>query len=193
MENVIEISNLKPIGPSPSKNELMFDEIVRHYCPELAAAVDSKFCDPDDLNIERLIEKCIAIESELTWCGADNDVYDFLEDKSDAKTASIKGNWENQGDGKYKYWRVTGSISNVETKVGALRCVVYDSENYVLHYFLIPAKWVHVIATTNTNGTGRGVGKSRVNLKYNCEKDTFNSMDRFRVESFEDICGIVND
>ena len=95
MENVIKLSgSKKPIELSgdSAKNYLIFHEVIRNYLPDLAKAVDSGDVDCNDLDIPRLFEKCVAMESGLTWANEQGELrlnYDLVEDQSDIKTSSV--------------------------------------------------------------------------------------------------------
>ena len=184
MENVIEISGSKKsinTTGETSKNDLIFQEVIRNYLPDLAKAVDSGDVDCDDLNVERLFEKCIAMESGLTWAneqGEAQDSYDFVEDLSDAKTSSVSLKEikdKRSSTGHYV-------ISNTGGKQGDLRCVVYNDFTKTLDYFLVPQK--HISAYE----THCGKGKYGIPLNYSLLKDNYGKMEVFRVDTFKDIC-----
>jgi hypothetical protein len=160
-----------------SKNSVIYEDIVKHYFPM------PKGIDADDLDIPRLVEKCIAKQSGLKWIGG-NESNDF-GDGSDAKTATIT--WRTRRTRtSHSYTCNKGQIQNVGGKCGDLRIVVYDEPNECLHYFLIPAK---LVTAYSTNGSIRGTLRLKtIQISYNKEIDSFGRLDRFRVKSFKDIC-----
>ena len=189
MENVIELSGSKKstdIAPATSKNDLIFQEIIRNYIPNLAKAVDSGDVDCDDLNIERLFEKCIAKESGLTWAneqGEAQDKYDFVEDLSDAKTSSVSlKEIKDKRSSTGHYEAIKGVISNTGGKQGDLRCVVYNDFTKTLDYFLVPQK--HIRAYESHHGKGKYV----IHLQYSTLNEDYNQAEVFRVDTFKDIC-----
>ena len=184
MENVIELSGSKKstdIAPATSKNDLIFQEIIRNYIPNLAKAVDSGDVDCDDLNIERLFEKCIAKESGLTWANEQGELrlnYDLVEDQSDIKTSSVSP----KKDKRTGYESIRGVISNTGGKKGDLRCVVYNDFTKTLDYFLVPQKHIRAYETHN------GKGKYVIKLQYSILNEDYNQAEVFRVDTFKDIC-----
>ena len=182
MENVIEISGSKKsidTTGETSKNGLIFQEVIRNYLPDLAKAVDSGDVDCNDLGIPRLFEKCVAMESGLTWANEQGELnleYDYVEDLSDAKTSSVSAKKERG----YEY--IKGVISNTGGKKGDLRCVVYNDFTKTLDYFLVPQK--HISAYE----THCGKGKYGIPLNYSLLKDNYGKMEVFRVDTFKDIC-----
>ena len=189
MENVIEISGSKKsidTTGETSKNGLIFQEVIRNYLPDLAKAVDSGDVDCDDLNVERLFEKCIAMESGLTWAneqGEAQDSYDFVEDLSDAKTSSVSlKEIKDKRSSTGHYEAIKGVISNTGGKQGDLRCVVYNDFTKSLDYFLVPQKHIRAYETHN------GKGKYVIKLQYSILNEDYNQAEVFRVDTFKDIC-----
>ena len=82
-----------------SKNTVFVRDIISKFFPEYTKI------DADDLNVERIFEKCIAAQSGLTWIGDDNEEYDFLEDLSDAKTSSCTRKVKTKKDKKVENLR----------------------------------------------------------------------------------------
>ena len=184
MENVIKLSgSKKPIELSgdSAKNYLIFHEVIRNYLPDLAKAVDSGDVDCNDLDIPRLFEKCVAMESGLTWANEQGELrlnYDLVEDQSDIKTSSVS----RKKDKRTGYESIRGVISNTGGKKGDLRCVVYNDFTKTLDYFLVPQK--HISAYE----THCGKGKYGIPLNYSLLKDNYGKMEVFRVDTFKDIC-----
>jgi hypothetical protein len=158
-----------------AKNKIMLNEIVAKYFPKY------KDSDPFDLNIERMIEKCIAKESGLTWVGDDGLPYDFKEDRSDAKTGCCRINLSKKG-----YESCSGEIAGVENKVGDLRVVIYNEARRTCDFFLIPHKMIKSLAAW---GYGQNEKKMRINFSYSMRNDTYsNGLEVFRKSSFKEIC-----
>ena len=184
MENVIELSgSKKPIELSgdSAKNYLIFHEVIRNYLPDLAKAVDSGDVDCNDLDIPRLFEKCVAMESGLTWANEQGELrlnYDLVEDQSDIKTSSVS----RKKDKRTGYESIRGVISNTGGKKGDLRCVVYNDFTKTLDYFLVPQK--HIRAYESHHGKGKYV----IHLQYSTLNEDYNQAEVFRVDTFKDIC-----
>jgi hypothetical protein len=158
-----------------AKNKIMLNEIVAKYFPKY------KDSDPFDLNIERMIEKCIAKESGLTWIGDDGLPYDFKEDRSDAKTGCCRINLSKKG-----YESCSGEIAGVENKVGDLRVVIYNEARRTCDFFLIPHKMIKSFAAW---GYGQNEKKMRINFSYSMRNDTYSKgLEVFRKSSFKEIC-----
>ena len=184
MENVIKLSgSKKPIELSgdSAKNYLIFHEVIRNYLPDLAKAVDSGDVDCNDLDIPRLFEKCVAMESGLTWANEQGELrlnYDLVEDQSDIKTSSVS----RKKDKRTGYESIKGVISNTGGKKGDLRCVVYHDFTKTLDYFLVPQKHIRAYETHN------GKGKYVIKLQYSILNEDYNQAEVFRVDTFKDIC-----
>ena len=184
MENVIKLSgSKKPIELSgdSAKNYLIFHEVIRNYLPDLAKAVDSGDVDCNDLDIPRLFEKCVAMESGLTWANEQGELrlnYDLVEDQSDIKTSSVS----RKKDKRTGYESIKGVISNTGGKKGDLRCVVYNDFTKTLDYFLVPQKHIRAYETHN------GKGKYVIKLQYSILNEDYNQAEVFRVDTFKDIC-----
>ena len=184
MENVIKLSgSKKPIELSgdSAKNYLIFHEVIRNYLPDLAKAVDSGDVDCNDLDIPRLFEKCVAMESGLTWANEQGELnleYDYVEDLSDAKTSSVSV----KKDKTRGYESIKGVISNTGGKKGDLRCVVYNDFTKTLDYFLVPQNHIRAYETHN------GKGKYVIKLQYSILNEDYNQAEVFRVDTFKDIC-----
>jgi hypothetical protein len=158
-----------------SKNQSMLNEIIVKYFPKY------KGSDANDLNIERLIEKCIAKESGLTWVGDDGLPWDFDEDQSDAKTGTCRVYLTKKG-----YDACCGEISSVDSKMGDLRVVIYNDYKNSCDYFLIPNKAIKSIASQNY---GKNIKKMRILFSYSTRNDTYsNGLEVFRKDTFKEIC-----
>jgi len=168
-----------------NKETLIRDQIIAKYFPNL------KDVKARHLNVESLIEECIAIESGLTNANDESEAqleYDFVEDLSDSKTASCSKRvvTNKSGGTSISY---TGKITSVETKLGALRCTVFNEYKNCLDFFLIPHGYIKFMA--KDLGGKKGQGKKVIPYSYHTTRDTYsNNMEDFRVATFNDICKV---
>ena len=164
-----------------NKETLIRDQIIAEYFPNL------KDIKARHLNVESLIEECIAIESGLTNANDESEInlqYDFIEDLSDSKTASCMKRVATKSGGTYISY--SGKIAGVETKLGALRCTVYNEYKNSLDFFLIPHEYIKFMAKSMG---GKNSHKMGIFYSYNITHDSYsNNMEEFRVATFKDIC-----
>lgn len=165
--------------------------VVEDYFPSLKRADGKCLVHPNDLKMETIAEKAIAIVSGLTWCGYRNLPYDFVEDKSDCKTSSCtamptksKYTAVSGEVTEYESTSYSGTISSVETKVGTLRVIVYNAHKNACDFFLIPHK--HIIPLSNL--MSGSYEKRRIDYSYHRGKDAYSKIEGFRVDTFEDVC-----
>jgi len=179
-----------PIGikMNNTKNDVLYREVVSKY-------FDIGTVEPRQLNIEAMIEECIAIEGKLTWVGYENLEWDFADDKSDAKTCSISKAERNSTWHKNRYNKIkkvtvfVACIQGVETKVGALRVVLYNpfqGSQGAVDYFFIP--FDHISDLNTTCGNGKTRDKRRINFTWNARLDTYKKIEQYRCSSFEEMC-----
>lgn len=153
-----------------SKNTLLYNEVIRDRYPGYEKV------DPEDLNAERIIEKIIAKEGNLTWVGDENLSYDYSCDLSDAKTCTIS-------KGKIS---CKGVITSTETKPGALRVVVANTISETVEYFFIPP---HAIRQLERPPGGKKMAMKRcIRFCWSKKKGTYGIIDQYRCSSFEDMC-----
>lgn len=168
-----------------NKETLIRDQIIAPHFPHL------KDVKARHLNVESLIEECIAIVSGLTNANGESEAqlaHDFVEDGSDCKTSTCSKNVRptKSGGTSISY---TGKITSVETKIGALRCTVYNEYKNSLDFFLIPHEYIKFMASDL--GGKKGKGKKVINFSYHTTRDTYsNNMEEFRVATFKDICKV---
>ena len=159
-----------------TKNHVLYTEVVSKY-------FDAGTVDPEFLNIEKLIELSIAKEAGLKWVGELNLPWDFECDKSDSKTTSIRK--EKNGN----YTSFVGEISGTETKIGALRVVLYNpfanNCDGDVEYFFIPEMMVRFLEKACH---GKQSGKCKIKYTWSPAKDFYNSLEPFRCTSFEEMC-----
>ena len=151
-----------------SKNQLLYEKVIKDNLPGYENV------DPDDLNIERLVEKVIAKVGNLKWVGPENLPYDYECDKSDCKTSSVSVSIT-----------VKGTITGTESKEGALRCVVSNeySPNKV-DYFYIPPKGVRKI---ESKMGGKKYNKKKISYTYSVSKDDYGILQDYRVDTLEEV------
>jgi hypothetical protein len=141
-----------------SKVKVLMREVVVPYHPVFKKTPE--LCDiglefPHYFNIEALVEECLAEEGHYTLVRGDH--HDF-SDGSDCKTASIRPTPQRPGSASYK-----GEISGVQTasgstKMGALRCIIYNPHTFDLMYYYLPNSfWMHNIQLHPTSGIGKVV------------------------------------
>jgi hypothetical protein len=154
---------------SMSKNQLLYDKVIRGNLPGYENV------DPDDLNIERLVEKAIAKVGNLKWVGPDNLPYDYECDKSDCKTSSVSVTLT-----------VRGTITGTESKEGTLRCIVTNqhSPNKV-DFFLIPNKAVRKLESKQ--GGTKYTGKKKITYSYSTSRDSYGILEPYRVDTLEEV------
>lgn len=154
---------------SKSKNQLLYEKVIKNNLPGYENV------DPDDLNIERLIEKTIAKVGNLKWVGSENLPYDYECDKSDCKTSSVSVSIT-----------VRGTITSTESKEGALRCIVTNphSPNEV-DFFLIPNKAVRKLESKQ--GGTKYTGKKKITYTYSTSRDSYGILEPYRVDTLEEV------
>ena len=158
---------------TPTKNSFIYNNLIRDH----VKGYDS--VDPEDLNIERLVEKRIAVTGNLDWVGDENKPWDYACDKSDAKTTTP---WQIKVG---KYTRYKGEITSVGTKVGALRVVLYNKFIPKLEYFFIPNKAIDELKVAEC---GKRTGSYKIRFNWNLKKNSYNKLDPYKCSSFEEMC-----
>ena len=153
-----------------SKNTLLYNEVIKNRYPGYEKV------DPEDLNAERIIEKIIAKEGNLTWVGDENLSYDYSCDLSDAKTCTI-------AKGKRQ---CRGVITSTETKPGALRVVVANTISERVDYFFIPPSAIRELE--KAPGGKKLAMKRCIRFNWSENKGTYGIIDQYRCSSFEDMC-----
>ena len=152
-----------------SKNTLLYNGLIRDRCPGYESV------DAEDLNTERIIEKLIAQEGNLTWVGDENLPYDYSCDLSDSKTCTMV-------EGK----QCKAVITSTETKMGALRVVVANTISERLDYFFIPPTAIRELE--KPPGGKKYAMKRCIRFCWSKKKNTYGIIEPYRCESFEDMC-----
>ena len=157
-----------------SKNQILYEKVIKNNMPGYENV------DPEDLNMERLVEKAIAEVGDLKWVGPKNLPYDYEDDKSDAKTSSIK--IPNT---------IKGTITSTDSKEGALRCTVSNpfSPNQV-DFFFIPIDNVKKLETPVGGKKNAAKHAKKIDYSYNRDENKYSHIEEFRCESFEEMCNM---
>jgi hypothetical protein len=160
-----------------SKNFVLMRDVICYYHP---AFVGSKalrkygLAHSNIFDVERLIEECLAAVGGYTFVNeAGRDFNDRWN--SDSKTTTLIIN------GKSK----TAEISSVETKIGSLRVTIYNPFKDGLDFMYIPKAGVDEMKECCYGR--KGTGKERIRARWNERSDFYNSCERFRVGSFEEL------
>ena len=153
----------------------MRDVIVKYhpYFVDKPTRIKDALENPEMFNITLLIEQCLAYASDgqYTLVGVTGAVSDF-SDNSDSKTVTVS---------RYPTGAIRGEVQGINTKIGSLRIVIYNSVEDRTDYMYIPAEHVHNFATSCF---GKRSHDTRLRLNYNPQRDSYNKFDRFRVPSF---------
>tara|TARA_Y100000004_G_scaffold97305_1_gene108920 strand:- start:278 stop:787 length:510 start_codon:yes stop_codon:yes gene_type:complete len=161
-----------------TKEELIYEKVLK----KTLGIELGEYISPNDLNVEKLVEKAIAKVGELKWVGEDNKPWDYEDDKSDCKTSSIKP--KNS---------IEGTITGTSNKEGALRCVVSNpfSPNGV-DYFFIPIDDVRKLETDVGGEANKKrppeLRSKKISYSYNIQNDSYSKLNEFRCSSFEEMC-----
>lgn len=154
---------------------LMRDVICIHH-PEFAASQDLRrygLKHPDIFNIERLIEESLAAVGPYRF--VDEEGYDF-SDYSDSKTTTININTR------------VGTISSVETKIGALRITAYNPFKQQPDYFFVSKRDMKYVKSPCY---GNNSHKERILFTYSTKGDAYGIFEDYRVKSFEELAAAI--
>lgn len=164
---------------SPSEEAFM-DEVVLKYHPRYKnrPAESKRWCLVEaregSFQMSALLEQTVSLRSleirDVPLKNVDIDGMDF-DDESDLKSCSLS--YGPNGGGTYG---LTGSISSIATKVGALRVILWNEWLGRVEYYFIPADQISSIASKKSirmsASTGTGVVKKL--QPFRC--DTFDDM-----------------
>ena len=149
------------------KDQAFLNEVIFDALPELFPTEEHQMealADPKVYNITYLVEKAMAKIGNMEY--VDEEGYDFLPCKSDAKTTSLT---------------ITPQSSNpvgvfqTKAKVGALRICVFNPYKNLgdqIDFFYVPR-----------TGYNRAVG-----FTWNLKKSSYLSMEEYRVPDFKTLC-----
>lgn len=155
-----------------SKSLVLMREVICIYHPEFRASKDLRaygIKHPDIFNIERLIEESLAAVGPYEF--VDQEGYDFT-DLSDSKTTTINANTR------------IGTISSVETKIGALRITAYNPFKESTDYFYVSKRDMKYVKSPCY---GNSDHKERIVFTYSKKGDAYGMFEDYRVKSFEDL------
>jgi hypothetical protein len=124
---------------------------------------------PERFNIERLIEETLAAVGPYRY--VDEEGYDFT-DYSDSKTTTINANTR------------VGTISSVETKIGALRITAYNPFKDAADFFYVSKRDLKYVKSPCY---GVNDHKERILFTYTAKGDTYNTFDDYRVKDFREL------
>ena len=152
-----------------SKNLVLMRDVICVYHPSFNSSCDLRKFGlemPDRFNIERLIEETLAAIGPYHY--VDEAGYDFT-DYSDSKTTTINANTR------------VGSISSVETKIGALRITAYNPFKDAADFFYVSKRDLKYVKSPCY---GINAHKERILFSYTPKGDTYNMFEDYRVKDF---------
>ena len=124
---------------------------------------------PERFNIERLIEETLAAVGPYRY--VDEEGYDFT-DYSDSKTTTINANTR------------VGTISSVETKIGALRIIAYNPFKDAADFFYVSKRDMKYVKSPCY---GVNDHKERIVFTYSKKGDNYGMFEDYRVENFKEL------
>ena len=155
-----------------SKNLVLMRDVICIYHPEFRISKDLRaygMKHPEIFNVERLIEESLAAVGPYEL--VDREGYDFT-DLSDSKTTTINANTR------------IGTISSVETKIGALRITAYNPFKESTDYFYVSKRDLKYVKSPCY---GNNDHKERIVFTYSKKGDTYNMFEDYRVKSFQEL------
>ena len=155
-----------------SKSLVLMRDVISIYHPEFRISKDLRaygIKHPDIFNIERLVEESLAAVGPYEF--VDQEGYDFT-DLSDSKTTTINANTR------------VGTISSVETKIGALRITAYNPFKESADYFYVSKRDMKYVKSPCY---GNNDHKERILFKYSTKSDAYGMFEDYRVISFEEL------
>jgi hypothetical protein len=155
-----------------SKSLVLMRDVICRYHPSFESSPDlQKFGleMPDRFNIERLIEETLAAVGPYQF--VDEEGYDFT-DLSDSKTTTINANTR------------VGTVSSVETKIGALRITAYNPFKDAADFFYVSR---HDLKYVKSPCYGVNYHKERILFTYSSKGDTYGMFEDYRVGTFREL------
>ena len=155
-----------------SKSLVLMRDIICVYHPSFSSSPDlQKFGleMPERFNIERLIEETLAAVGPYRY--VDEEGYDFT-DYSDSKTTTINANTR------------VGTISSVETKIGALRIIAYNPFKDAADFFYVSKRDMKYVKSPCY---GVNDHKERIVFTYSKKGDNYGMFEDYRVENFKEL------
>lgn len=160
-----------------SKEHALLRDVIVHHLPYFVGKrtrIKDALANPEMFNITGMIEKCMAVASEGQYTLVDGvgSISDF-SDTSDSKTVTVS---------RYPNGAIRGEVKGINTKIGSLRLVIYNSVVDRTDYMFIPADYVHIVAMPCY---GKQSHDTRLPLTYTSVNNSYNKFDPFRVPSFK--------
>ena len=155
-----------------SKSLVLMRDVICVYHPSFSSSPDlQKFGleMPERFNIERLIEETLAAVGPYRY--VDEEGYDFT-DYSDSKTTTINANTR------------VGTISSVETKIGALRIIAYNPFKDAADFFYVSKRDMKYVKSPCY---GVNDHKERIVFTYSKKGDNYGMFEDYRVENFKEL------
>ena len=155
-----------------SKSLVLMRDVICRYHPSFESSPDLQQIGlemPDRFNIERLIEETLAAVGPYQF--VDEEGYDFT-DLSDSKTTTINANTR------------VGTVSSVETKIGALRITAYNPFKDAADFFYVSR---HDLKYVKSPCYGVNYHKERILFTYSSKGDTYGMFEDYRVGTFREL------
>jgi len=155
-----------------SKSLVFMRDVICRYHPSFKSSSDlQKFGleMPERFNIEHLIEETLAAIGPYQF--VDEEGYDFT-DLSDSKTTTINANTR------------VGTVSGVETKIGALRITAYNPFKDAADFFYVSKRDLQYVKSPCY---GVNSHKERILFTYSTKGDTYGMFEDYRVETFGEL------
>ena len=155
-----------------SKSLVFMRDVICRYHPSFKSSSDlQKFGleMPERFNIEHLIEETLAAIGPYQF--VDEEGYDFT-DLSDSKTTTINANTR------------VGTVSSVETKIGALRITAYNPFKDAADFFYVSKRDLQYVKSPCY---GVNSHKERILFTYSTKGDTYGMFEDYRVETFGEL------
>ena len=155
-----------------SKNLVLMRDVICIYHPEFRKSRDLQsygLKHPDIFNVERLIEESLAAVGNYLL--VDREGYDF-SDYSDSKTTTVNLNSR------------VGTVSSVETKIGALRITAYNPFKNAADYFFVSRQDLKYVKSPCY---GVNDHKERIKFTYSKKSDSYGMFEDYRVDNFKEL------
>ena len=155
-----------------SKNLVLMRDVICIYHPEFRKSRDLQsygLKHPDIFNVERLIEESLSAVGNYLL--VDREGYDF-SDYSDSKTTTVNLNSR------------VGTVSSVETKIGALRITAYNPFKNAADYFFVSRQDLKYVKSPCY---GVNDHKERIKFTYSKKSDSYGMFEDYRVDNFKEL------
>lgn len=165
-----------------NKNYMLIKNIVNKYHPNFKNNPEyQKFALEfyDILNVERLIEQTLAVVGGYNFIDEVGRDFDCISN-SDSKTVTVVNN------GGRDQSRVM-IIGSVEHKIGSLRVTVYNPYKNDIDFLYIPRDDVQQLMENDGTRGSAMIKKKRIRATWSPSRDTYNKLEKYRVNSFEEL------